>query len=221
MAPTNRDKLLKLDSSAHLRSYRRNLGPFRANGPVEISGEQEQGTGVRWTCDIVDLGEMGWTRTVNHEVHAIQEDYPAPSPIHIRAPAVLSQTAAPAVQPPMFPHHNAAMPHARNTVPPLLRAALEHGKTFPNDDALYEVFEETASAYMSDESQVVSTHRGLRAANERAVGYFVETYMCAAVDEPEVELKNEGMISCTVETDGSLGGNSAVYVRRAKVGEKP
>jgi hypothetical protein len=221
MAPTNRDKLLKLDSSAHLRSYRRNLGPFRTNGPVEIFGEQGQGTGLRWTCDIVDLGEMRWTRTVNHEVHAIQEDFPALFPIQIRAPAVLSRTAAPAVQPPTFRHDNATMPHARNTVRTLLRAALEHSKTFPDDDAVYEVLEETASTYMSDESQVVSIHPSLRAANERAVGYFVETYMSAAVDEPEVELKNGGMISCTVETDGSLGGNTTVYVRRAKVGGRP
>jgi hypothetical protein len=108
------------------------------------------------------------------------------------------------------------LPRVRDAVPPLLRAALEHGKTFPNDDAVYEVFEETASAYMSDEAQVVSTHRSLHTANERAVAYFVETYMCAAVDEPEVEVREGGMIRCAVETNGSVGGHTTVYVRSAK-----
>lgn len=213
MAATTKDKLLKLDSSAHLRSYRRNLGPFRTNGPVERLGQQGQ---EGRTGDVVGLEEMRWTRTVNHEVHAIQEDYTGPFPIQIRAPAVLSRTAAPAVKPPTFPHHNVKMPRARDTVPPLLRAALEHSKTFPNDDAVYEVFEETTSAYMSDEAQVVSTHRSLYAANEHAVQHFVETYMCAAVDEPEVEVGAGGMISCAVETDGLMGGNTTVYVRSAK-----
>jgi len=212
MASTTRDKLLKLDSSAHLRSYRRNLGPFRITSPVERLGQQAQGAR---TGDVVGLEETRWTRMVNHAVHAIQDDYPAPIPVHIRVPAVLSRTAAPAVQPPALTLRSAMMPLA-HAVPPLLRAALEHSRTFADDGAVYEVFQETAGAYVGDEVQVVSAHCSLHTANERAVQHFLETYMCAAVDEPEVEVREGGMIRCAVETDGSMGGNTTVYVRLAK-----
>lgn len=70
---------------------------------------------------------------------------------------------------------------------------------------------------MEDSHDVIGTYNDLKKANEHAVWHLlVGGFWLSADEEAEVEVMEGGMISCAVQTDGSTGGFTTIFVRQAK-----
>lgn len=213
--------LLNLDCSADLRSYSRNLGP----------GVQEklfQRTSDTLRAQLDEHRDF----LLRHQRNSQMQINPVPrvnAPNPLTVPRPWSHT---------LPSHEPAQPLARsptppppqspvlgdiNTYPPALRAALEQCTAVqqPEDNIVYRVMFEVQGAYAGhDVHDIAGTYDSLQEANEQVVQMFLfdGTYSSGASAGYEADYEVEGgALSCAIETDGSTGGYTQIYVRRVNL----
>jgi hypothetical protein len=83
---------------------------------------------------------------------------------------------------------------------------------------VYEVIEDTTSAYLDHGMKVVGSYGDLREANEAAVRHFVDRgFLAAGLETLDVRIFEKTRIGCGTTTDGSMGGYTKVYVRMVRM----
>lgn len=111
------------------------------------------------------------------------------------------------------------------TYPRALREALERclalQTTNDSEDTVYHVIIAVQSTYMDDSHEIVGTYTNLREANEKMADMFLFNGDYAsgidADETPEYDVKEGGLLSCAIMTDGSTGGYCTYYVQRARL----
>jgi hypothetical protein len=235
-------RLLALDSSAHLHTYRGSLGPYRTS-PVTADVPVVEAT--RWSpvpvtnpsvtadqipSNISDIQphddpklmpykpylRTSWTCKMMQPSGMVMAKGEAPA-VQLAAPTV--QMTAPTTQVIANRYNVSRLP---STIPPPLRYALEHcnaRSAHVKDPAtVYQVIEDTKSAYRDDNTNIVGIYSDLHHANEAAVSHFFDGgFLTAGLDAPEIKVLVGGMISCGVATDGSMAGYTTVFVRMARI----
>ncbi|CAO2648961.1 Nn.00g099100.m01.CDS01 [Neocucurbitaria sp. VM-36] len=207
--------LLSLDCSADLRSYSRNLGP----------GVQEkifQRTSEALRAQLEEHRDF----LLRHNKSDLVQVSPVP---HLLAPAPLAVPISNIGKAQSHIIHAygmaAALPQTPrfgdiNSYPPALRDALDRSAALqrPDDDAIYHVMEDIQSTYMEDSKRIAKICDNVQEANEEVVRLFLEegyytsgTYAC---NEAEYEVFEFGGLRCAIETDGSTGGFTEIYVLR-------
>lgn len=192
-------RLLQLDCSADLQSYRGGLG-------LEVQARRADGMmgALLPRPDALHGHAMNThqhsTAIVPH-IDAWRQTLPSPPP----APASPIQGEF-------------------NTYPPALLSALARCHTDappPRDGTLYQVIEDVQSTYMDDSQVVVETYSSLHEANEGVAEHFLfgGSYSSgrAMGEEPEYEVLDGARLRCAIQTDGSMGGYAEIYVREVNV----
>ena len=83
---------------------------------------------------------------------------------------------------------------------------------------MYEVIRYIASDKMPKTKDVVGAYDSLQDANMKVVNEFLfGGYYASAIDEPRYEVEENGALRCEVNTDGSTGGHTEIYVKRGPV----
>ena len=220
--------LLSLDCSSDLRSYSRNLGP----------GVQEklfQRTSDALRAQLDEHRDFLLRHQRNNRIQASlvpRVNAPVPLAVPLEGawrpwPHTLPshEPTQPLARPPTPDRAQSPVPGDIRTYPPGLRDALEHCTAVqrPEEHTIYHVIYDVRSTYMDDVHEISGTYHNLQEANEQVARMFLfdgdwSSGTHAGYDA-EYEVLEGGALKCAIETDGSMGGYTEIYVRRVNLNE--
>ncbi|KZM21597.1 uncharacterized protein EKO05_0008048 [Ascochyta rabiei] len=228
--------LLNLDCSADLKSYRRDLGPGVQAKCFEKTSDtiraqlddhrafllrhRKSGQASRFPSPVPRL-EVLQSYTVpsnnavppqltvpNNNYHTASQ----PRPLQI-----LSQPHAPLQTSPARPE--SPVPGNIGTYPIGLRQALERCNRYGDRHEagrVHEVIVRITRERMPTTQDVVGVYESLQDANMKAANIFLfDGHYESGLYQPTYEVGDMGHLRCAVETDGSTGGYTEIYVKRA------
>ncbi|KAF1358087.1 hypothetical protein EJ07DRAFT_157101 [Lizonia empirigonia] len=228
--------LLNLDCSADLKSYRRNLGPgvqalcFEKTSETiraqlddhrtfllrhRLGGQASGFPSPVPRLEVPQSHAAPNNDAVPPRVTASNGNYHTAS--HPLPLQILSQPHAPLQTSPARPQR--PVPGDIHTYPIDLRQALEncsqYGDGFVEGGHVYEVIERV-DRDMPTTVDVVGAYESLQDANMKVAEVLLsEGYYESAGGEVTYEVGDFGDLRCDLYTDGSTGGSTEIYVRRA------
>ncbi|KAF9692362.1 hypothetical protein EKO04_009711 [Ascochyta lentis] len=228
--------LLNLDCSADLKSYRRDLGPGvqakcfeKTSDTIRAQLDDHRAFLLRHRKSGQASGFLSPVpRLEVLQSYAVSSNN-APQP-HLTAPhnnyhtashprplQILSQPHAPLQTSPARPE--SPVPGNIGTYPIGLRRALERCNQYGHRyeaGSVHEVIVRVASDEMPTTKDVVGVYESLQDANMKVANVFLfGGYYASGLDEPTYEVGDAGDLMCAVYTDGSTGGYTEIYVKRA------
>ncbi|KAF1929714.1 uncharacterized protein M421DRAFT_127071 [Didymella exigua CBS 183.55] len=232
--------LLNLDCSADLKSYRRDLGPG-----VQAKCFEKTSDTIRAQLDdhrafLLRHRQNGQASGFPSPVPRLEPPpshaaHSSPAQPHMSSPnnnyhiashprplSVLSQPHAPrAPQPAPSPSRpQNSVPGRIATYPASLRQALERGRQYGHRHEagyVYEVIVHVSSQEYLITKDRVGAYESLQDANMEAVGVLLSGgYYGSALDEPTCEVEENGALRFELYTDGFTGGQTEIYVKRAR-----
>ncbi|KAF1845799.1 uncharacterized protein K460DRAFT_355563 [Cucurbitaria berberidis CBS 394.84] len=211
--------LLKLDCSADLRSYSRNLGPG-----VQEKLFQRTSEALRAQLDEHREFLLGHQRNGQRQISPVPQVNVGPWP-HTLPPDEPAHQPYPYAPTPPYAQTQDPIPGDVNTYPPALRDALDRCMAFqqPNDDTIYHVIEDIQSTYMDNAHKITGTYQSLQGANEEVVRKFLfDGAWSSGIHmgyDPEYMVLEGGGLKCAIQTDGSMGGYTQIYVHHVNLSE--
>lgn len=231
-------RLLNLDCSADLKSYRRDLGPgvqakcfektsdtIRAqldhHRAVLLLRHRQSGQASGFPSPVPRLEvprdhTVASNRAGGSQMMVSNDNYHTafhPRPLQILSQPHAPQQSRPATRPQQPTAGNIA------TYPADLRRALEQCARYGDEygtDTVFEVVVQDASNYMEDSKEVVGAYESLQEANMQVARVFMFDGYYESGSDPAYEVEDDGSLQIEVMTDGSTGGHITISVEEVE-----